>query len=494
MPDSSPVKKTTSSASPKSIRRAPIAVFVGLQLLAILTIFIAVNYLSFRHYQRVDLTQSQKFTLSSLTTSFLSGLSTEIDVIVAFTPSSEIYNDIRSLAEEYQRLGNKSIRVEVLDPARYPDRSAELKAKYGVTLDRNLVIVSQGDRTRVISESDIAIRDGNGMIAKLSGEIALTSALIEVVEGRRRKIYVLNGFQRQDYLQEVVAEITTLANRQNAVVDFLSLSGGAKVPDDADTLVIAAPQSDPSPAEMKSLTDFWNSERGSIFLALDPEAPTPALLAFVRRLGASPRDDRVLFASRVPGQPLQTTFSVPALVRAGSPISTELAGMEIPLGGRSQSLELFPTAEFVKNENIHLTPLLVADARFWGETGYAKDDIARDKDADNHSPLYLGATIERGAVDDPNLRVETQRMVLVTNPTILSGGDQRQKIRSDFTMASLNWLLDRTELTGVLPKEPTRYAVVVSEARKRLINLIVIWLLPGLALLLGLFVWLGRRN
>ena len=194
------------------------------------------------------------------------------------------------------------------------------------------------------------------------------------------------------------------------------------------------------------------------------------------------------------GGPLQTVFTTPAMVRKEAQTTRELAGMMIPLAGRSQSIRLDPTADHVRNQNIQLTPLLVADPRFWGETEYKTEPYIRTRDADNHSPLYLGVMIERGAVDDPNLRVETQRMVLISNPTILSGGNQRQKIQSDFVISNLNWLLDRTHLQGVLPKEPTRYAVTLSKPAKTGINLIVIWIMPGLALLMGFFVWLARRN
>ena len=164
---------------------------------------------------------------------------------------------MRSLVDEYRLHSDGKVRVEVLDPARFPNRVAEVTAKYKVTLDQDLIIVANGERTRILEDADLAVREGGALITQFTGEIALTASLVELVEERRRKIYVVTGYQRQDFLQEVGAEIGNLANRQNAVVDYLDLSSG-KIPEDADTIVLAALSSDLGSEEMKLIQTFWN--------------------------------------------------------------------------------------------------------------------------------------------------------------------------------------------------------------------------------------------
>ena len=80
-----------SATEARPIKRWPIAAHVAGQLVAILVIFVLCNYMSCRHYKRIDLTQSQKFTLSSFTTNFLHGLETDVDVIVAHSPEGDLY-------------------------------------------------------------------------------------------------------------------------------------------------------------------------------------------------------------------------------------------------------------------------------------------------------------------------------------------------------------------------------------------------------------------
>lgn len=465
------------------------------QIVAIILIFVMVNYLSCRHYARWDATKNNLFTLSTVSTNFLKSLSTDVDVIVAFLPSSPIYSDVRNLAEEYQRQGNKHINMEMLDPARNPSRAQEVKEKYGLNLTRSSIVVAHGSRYRIIRESDMAQYSSNGQIVtNFMGEIAITAAMIGVVEERAKQVYLVVGYHTAEFLQVIFDDLRNMSARYNAKVDYLELSGGRPIPDDADAIVLAAPQRDPAPEEMKAILDYWKRPRGAIFLSLDPDAETPSLDALVRQNGVSPRDDRLVYASQVIGESLQKDYRVPVTIREGTVITSDLAGYIMELGGRSQSLELFEDSDLVRLEQIHLSKLLVADVRFWGETEYDALEPRRDRDKDNFPPLYVGVAIERGAADDPNLRVETQRMVVVSNPTILQGGLERTKVRSDFSMACLNWLLDRTELIGVSAKEPTRYAVAMQASQASTIEFLVIWFLPALVGLFGLTVWYLRRS
>jgi len=340
----------------------------------------------------------------------------------------------------------------------------------------------------------MVVRDDAGRIKQFAGEIALLSAMIEVLEAEPKKVYVVTGYQRADYLQEVHAELTALGAGQNMLVEFLNLGAGQEVPEDADALVLAAPQVDPPENDLARLKEYWGSRGGALFLTLDPDASTPALEAFLRRLGVVARDDRLVYRRSSLAGGGRNIFTVPARVRGGTPVGRELEGLTMTLDGRSQSLRLFADADIIKADNIHLKPLLVADARYWGETDFEEPEVRRDRTKDHHAPLYLGAMVERGAVDDPNLRVQTQRLVVVSNPSLLSDGETRQKLEADFVLASLNWLMDRPELIGISLQEPTRYALVMDPRNRQVIERFTGVVLPALVGAIGVLVWYVRRK
>ena len=466
---------------------------VPARLLSLLVLLLLVNVLGFRHYSRWDLTDDKRFTLSGVTKSLASSLKREVDLVVLFLPSSEINDDLRTIVDEYRRAAGTKIRVEWLDPARQPDRTEEIKARYKVSLTGSSVIVARGERRRVLREEDLVQRDETGLINKFNGEIAISAALTEVLEETPRKLLLVSGHNPVPDLQASADEFRIPGARQNVKLDFVSLATGP-VPEDANVLVIAAPQTDFSEVEMAELDRYWKRGRGSLFLVLDPDRPMPRLKGFVRALGAAPRGDRLVFTQPRHGEADAKIFSVVASIRQGSLITRDFAGMTLSLGGRSESIELFPDADLIRAQNIHLTPLLVADPRYWGETNFDAEILRRDRREDHHAPLYLAASIEKGAVDDPNLRVDTQRVVLVTSPGILRGGLDRDATQSDFLMSCVNWLLDRTHLIGIMPKEPARYAVSLTPQQRSQLERLLLWTGPGLAVIAAFGVGWWRRK
>jgi len=463
------------------------------RIAAALLLFVLVNVVSFRHYERSDLSENGRFTLSGVTRSLAGGLKQEVDLIAMFLPSSEIASDVQTLIDEYRKASGKKIRMEWVDPARQPDRIEEIKARYHITLRGSSLLVVRGDRRRVLREEDLIQRDGSGLINKFNGEIALSGALIEVLEETPRKLIMVSGHNPVPDLSASAEELRVPGTRQNVKLDFASLATGP-VPDDTNVLVIAAPQTDFSEVEMTELQRFWSKGRGSVFIALDPDRPTPRLKSFVRALGIAPRGDRLVYTEHRRGAVDTKVFTVTAGILQGSPITRDFAGMGLTLEGRTESLELFPDADMIRAQNIHLTPLLVADTRFWGETNFTSEIIRRDRREDHHGPLYLAAAVEKGAVDDPNLRVDTQRLIVVSNPGILRGGLDRDQTQSDFVMSSLNWLMDRNHLIGIAPKEPARYAVALSPKQRSRLERLLLWIGPGMAALAGVWIaWWRRR-
>jgi len=463
------------------------------RIVAAFILLVLVNVVSFRHYQRTDLSENGRFTLSGVTRSLAGSLKQEIDLIAIFLPSSEIADDVLTLVDEYRKASGKKIRVEWIDPARQPDRTEEIKARHNLTLRSSSLIVARGDRRRVLREEDLIQRDTSGLINKFNGEIALSAALIEVLEENPRKLLLVSGHNPVQDLKASAEELRVPGARQNVKLDFVSLATGP-IPDDTSILVIAAPQTDFAEAEMAELGRFWSEGRGSVFIALDPDRPTPRLKSFVRALGVAPRGDRLVYTEHRRGEIDAKIFTVTAAIRQGSPITRDFEGMNLNLGGRTESMELFPEADMIRAQNIHLTPLLVADPRFWGETNFSAEIVRRDRREDHHGPLYVAAAVEKGAVDDPNLRVDTQRLIVVSNPGILRGGLDRDQTQSDFVMSCLNWLMDRTHLIGIAPKEPARYAVALSPKQRSRLERLLLWIGPGMAALAGFWIaWWRRR-
>lgn len=493
MPPDAP-KDDLTPAPARAVPRLRIAFNVVAQILLLFFIAIVANYLSCRHHRQWDLTLNRKFTLSTTTSNFLASLDQEVTIIVAFLSRAPIYPDVKGLLDQYLLAGNSRIKVEFIDPARNPARAADLKTKFNLALDQNAIIIATGDRVRVVPEDRLVTTDTGGRVVEFRGEAVLTSALIEAVEKDKKKLYLVSGHRNVPDLQVLLRDIHGMVSKQNAEVHELFFARAESIPADCAALLLLGPQVDLTSREIDMLRDYWENEKGNLFLLLDPSAATPNLTAFVRTYGVVPQNDRVLLVTGVPGLAVQKTYDVPALFLTGPAIARDLVGLSTQFPVQSQSLKVYENDPILHEEGVSLTPLVVADSRFWGETAFEKEELAFSEKEDNVQPLYLAASIEKGAVDDPRLRIKSSRMVVVGNARLLDSSPRRIGQNHDFFMSSINWMLDREELIGIAPKVRRDYSLSLNPGQKSRIQLIVLVLMPAGAFLLAFTVWSARRH
>jgi hypothetical protein len=488
------------SKSPQAVARPIWRLGIGfnvvLQVLLAAVLLGTVNYLAFRHYERWDLTRGNHFTLSSTTTNFLVNSDTPIEIVVAFVRDSALAGDVINLVEEYKRQAPQRIDVSYVDPARDRDRLEEVKLKYGLDLRENVVIIAAGESARMVAESSMLVAPVHqGTVADgtvFLGEDALTSAMISVTEGSRRKLYILagKGQLRQGSRGSAYDLLASFANRQNAVLEPLRLEDLDAVPEDADGLILVNAMYDLTGREIDIMREYWERRRGGVLLLLNPEANTPRLDGFLSENGITPRQDRVLYAEST-GAGSKKQFQVQSTFVPGSRITEALWGLNTTFGGQTCSLEVREEDEDLRNRTIEVKPLLEAAARFWGETSYL-EKLPTLGPGDNAPPIFVAASAELGALADERLRIDSSRMVVVGNATV-ADPDMRVASNSDFIGAALNWLLDREELIGIAPKIKQRHHVDLSPEQHQRIFWICAITFPAAVAAFGFFVWAVRR-
>src|SRR5438045_18072 len=183
----------------KKIGRVRIGFNVIVQIVLILFLAAMVNSYAFKHYARWDFSRDQKYALSDKTKRFLETLKGKMRITVFFSPNTPISTDVQNLLTEYQYAGKGKIDVEHIDPERNLSRAKELFDKYKVVSDESLVILDYDSRNKTVKASDMAeVDQGNPMLGEapkitaFKGEQAITSAMIDLVEGKKNTLgYVL---------------------------------------------------------------------------------------------------------------------------------------------------------------------------------------------------------------------------------------------------------------------------------------------------------------
>src|SRR5512133_3386363 len=280
------------SKQPRTRRRMKIGRFrIGLNLVVqiVLILFLAamVNSLAFEHYKRWDFSRDRKYAISDKTKRVLDSLKSKLRITVFFSPNTPISADVQNLLTEYQYAGKGKIDVEHIDPERSFSRAKELFDKYKVVSDESLLVLDYDGRSKTVKASEMADVDQSGMalgegprVASFKGEQAITSAMIDLVEGKKKTLGYVTG-HKEPALSAPTSPITllkTFIENENIKFQELNLLAQPAIQADVNAVMIVGPQYDFSDREMQVLRDFWDKQ-GRILVVVDPAANTPRLRA-----------------------------------------------------------------------------------------------------------------------------------------------------------------------------------------------------------------------
>ncbi len=491
---------------------------LALQLFLITVILIAVNYLSCARYERTDLSENQRFTLSDRSISYInsdvvSKREKPIQITVAFRRNTTNYDRIRDLVEEYQDRSSK-IEITFIDPLRNPNEALKLQNKYQLSFDENQILVdarpdpsadpevdinseklSANAQIKRLSEENLIVyendENGSPVAVALRVEDALTAAIVAAVEGNPRVVYLISDKSNLGSTSGEDAPYWRLFNAlrlQNVLLAPLKLSGIEKIPDNAEAIAFIGPQYDLEPKEIEVLENYWKRPKSGILMMLDPNAEPKALHRFLRENGVSPRSDRIL---RVINE--RPVFDVTAVFTQGTPFTQDFWATSTIFEGQSRSLEVREGDSRLAARQIRAVPLIESTKGYYGETRFIEGEPTFNPNEDNGGTLALAAAIERGNAADVDLADNTSRMMIIGNTEFLMPNKLRSE-QLDFVTSSVNWMLDREELAGIGARQTLLFKVSIDKPTSTAINAITLGLLPLLSVIIALIIWNVRRR
>lgn len=489
-------------SGPKKIGRVQIGFNVLVQILLAFLLVTMVNSLAFRHYKRWDFSRDQKYALSDKTKRFLQTIKGKVRITVFFSPNTPITGDVQNLLTEYQYAGKGKIDIENIDPERNLSRAKEALEKYKVVSDESLLIIDYEGRNKTVKASEMADVDQSGMaygegprVTAFKGEQAITSAMMDLVEGKKNAIgYVLGHKEPPLSGESPISVLKTFIENENIKFQELNLFEVPAIPPEVKAVVIIGPQYDFSDREIQLLRDFWDKQ-GRILLLLDPAVKTPKIDNFLNDLGVKINDDRLMVFLRTGIEEVAVTRDVEGRFLGQSPITKRLGDVQALFLAGTCSLTLNP--QRVRAANIRLQPLVQAEKGYFAETDYHTDDQAKlqaDAQRSGSAPLTIAASIEKGGSADERVQMNSARMVVVSNATFIQDNVLAQGQQAlDFISGSINWLLSREQLIGIAPKVPKTLTFTLDENALRGIRWIILVLIPLIFVVFGTAVWWQRR-
>ena len=221
----------------------------------VLAILIAVNVFAAALPQsltRQDISAAQLYSVTSNTKAVVSALAADV-TIYWIVQAGEEDAVIENLLNKYDSLSDR-ITVEKRNPDVYPTFAEQYTDE---TAANNSLVVECGDKSRYIAYDDIYLGEVNMYTGTYSatdfdGEGAITSAIDYVTSDEYPRVYLLEGHGEA----ELPAEFAEQIEKENLETASLSLLNVDAIPEDADCLILYAPQSDISAEEAEILADY----------------------------------------------------------------------------------------------------------------------------------------------------------------------------------------------------------------------------------------------
>lgn len=495
---------------------------VSVGVVLAVALFGMVNYLSLRHYQRLDWTSSKLYTLSEKSRNVLAGLDREVRAVIFLSPSSPLYGPALELLTSYEAASPQLFKTEVIDPAKNVIKAQQLVDRYAIERS-NVIVIAAGDDKRVIDELDLADYDYSGAqfgqgptLKAFKGEQLITSAILELIEAKKPKIVLTKGHGE---LNDALGKAKVLLGRDNFEFEEWSPFESPRVPADADLVVVVRPSTHFLQAELDLFNGYLDGGGRMLFL-LDPFsadglATDPLLESWLAGYGVDVGDDVVF-------DPSITLFGDASLFPSsyGShPIVENLEKGEVPAH--------FSAARSVRKAadapaGYEVTELVKTSAQGWGETDpNAFPDVAADE-GEIHGPVALAVAVsfkvekdaqgpqeEATSADEPDAGTEgakaddekaddekapEARLVVFGDVDFAADTLIESAANRDLLLNTFNWLVQREQLIAIEGTRPPETRLSLGPDELSSIYLLVILVMPGLAVVAGVTVFLRRRR
>jgi len=443
----------------------------------VLAICVAVNVLAGllpTSATRYDISAAKLYSVTSSTKAVLSGLTDDVTIYWIVQAGQED-SVIENLLGKYESLSDH-ITVEVKNPDVYPTFAAQYTDE---TVANNSLVVACGDRSRYIAYDDIYQQEVDYSTYSASysfdGEGQISSAIDYVTREELPQVYRLTGHGEAD-LSEVFSGQLTKDNIE--VTDFSLLTENG-VPEDADCVLIYAPESDISEEEVTLLADYV-SGGGKLLVLAGPtqDGTLTNLYSLLENYGVTTVDGIV-----VESDSQYYTFGYPYILMpdmASSDVTdsliTEGYNAVMPV---SQGLTVSDSASDVT------TLLTTSDTAFSKAAGYAMT-TADKEDGDTDGPFALAVEITDGSGE--MIWFASSLLVEDAYNSISSGGNL------DLVMNALSALIGEQESLSIRSKSLSYNYLTISESQASTIKMVMIGIIPLAFAAAGVYAVVKRRS
>ena len=464
-------------------------------VLLILAVFLGINTgMKVLDLTPLDFSQEKLYTLTDESKERVKNIDKDVHIYFVGYPDD---NADLTLAKQYKDV-NEKIVAEAVDAESRPD----LVEKYNIQdTGSSGIIVECGDRSKVLTATDLVTYDTTTQETISIAEEKLTSAIISVITEDIPKIYFLEGYSNFTLDYNLYYLNVYLKNEITEVATLNILSEG-KVPDDCDTLVIPSPSQDFNETTKTAIIDYINRGGNILWLnaAMATSVEVPNINEVLAQYGVNPFQIGVIRETD------------PSRMVAGSPnlIIPNLGYSKITEDIYSNGIILANATKInINQEQLENLKVVETDLATTSEGAYFRTNFnntsATAVEGEETGSFLVGAQLEK-TIKDAN---EETGESAVTSTLIIYGENyfisdypftqdsqysaiQESLYNKDLVLNSLAYLTDREE--DITARKSTGTVIYTATEQQDTIVRIIIFTVPALIILIGIIVWQKRRR
>lgn len=422
---------------------------------------------------KLDISSSKLYSITSNTKAVVNNL--QQDVTIYWIVQADMEDSIiENLLSKYESLSDH-IEVVKKNPDVFPTFTQSYTDE---TVPNNSLILESGERYRYISVNDIYLSEDaySYYATDFDGEGAITSAIDYVVTEDLPQLYVLQGHGESD----LPATFADAIEKENIETVALSLLAVDEIPEDADALLIYAPQSDITTEEADMLTDYADNGGKLLVMAGPVEgAELTNLHSVLNHYGVTVTEGIVVENDRN-----YYAFGYPYV------LMPDMASHAItdPLI-EDRYYPIFPIAQGldVSGATAEVTELLGTSSFSFSKVAGFELDTYEYEDGDIEGPFTLGVSIA----------TENEGQIVWFSASDFLG-DMYNAYSSganvDLAMNAMSALMGEREAIAIRSKSLNYNYLTINESTASTLKFLMIGVFPLMYLAMGIFVIISKRK
>lgn len=466
-----------------SVKNFSMGAYSSITVVIVIALTVVVNLIATRipaKYTNIDVTSNKMYTITEQTQELLKNLQEEITIyVIAAEDSAD--TTVSQTLKGYED-ASSYIKVTYVDPLVNPYFVSEYTTS---SVSQNSIIVESAKRYKVISyndmyETEIDYTTYSQNVTGYDAEGQLTSAISYCISDDMPKIYMIAG--HNEYSLD--SGFLTAIEKENIEYESISLMDYEAVPEDAECIIIHAPETDFSSDDADKVIAYLNQGGKAVITTEYVGGELPNFEKILIEFGMTIQEGYVVDANQ--GNYYQT----PLYMLPNVEYADETSGLT-----DEYDYLLVPYAQGISVpdngvEGMTYTKLLSGSDSSIVKTKVTNSSTLEKEEGDIEGPVCVGVKAEK-ELDSGSavLYVFGSAQMFTDNADSVVSGNNKQLFSNIMSM-----LADHEVSVSVPVKSYEVENLTVAAKDSTLFGIFAIVLMPLSLLVIGIVIWLKRRK